>query len=782
MALIDKLTAIADEIRGKTSLSDAMTLDQMAIDIASVPPLSIGTVPSYVETEAQRVSGVVKGLQNGDNTLSFIAMSDTHLGSDAQSRASVLHASQAVNIIKRLVPIDFTVVLGDIVYGASSDSLETHLDNHMQVKRTLAIAQPTAILDGNHDANIYNPASYLTASELYKYQGRQNINVVKPTSEQDRNYFYFDIPSKKLRVICLNTSDLKGKDASYGNNGERISAVQYQWLVSALDMTGKTGWHVMILSHHPVHWSDIMTKVQNIIDAYIGGTSGSFTADSVTVSYNFSGKNAATFVGTFHGHTHNYISGKAGSKQFARMGTPNVCFDRNNEYGNSTYYPDATFREKYGETTTYTKTANSGKDTAFVVNTIDFENQLIYSTYYGSGYDRMLSYGAIVYYSITSNFTNVVSNNSVASVEKDKPYTATITAIDTATLKTIVVTMGGVDVTSSVYSDGVITIEKVTGDVVITAVAELPLAYKNLVPLSTNADGSIYNKGTGYKEGYRLNSSGTETALPGAACSGYMPYKYETIRAWGTTNSSGSTTGFYVALYDASFTKINVLAGSTIGTLEPFNGKYLWTINPADVNATAQSYLNQAFYIRVSMPNCAGADLIVTLNDDLEDPTDGENTSGGGATYTNWLPISTDENGNVFNGKGYETGKRFSSSGGTSDNSAYAITGFIPATKGDVIRLNSALWNSTTTHYSYMQIKVYDASKTAVYTGYASLANIISQGIAEYTTEADGTHVITLNSSNTTWASYYDKTAYIRLSVMASACADGIITVNEEIT
>lgn len=441
----------------------------------------------------------------------------------------------------------------------------------------------------------------------------------------------------------------------------------------------------------------------------------------------YKGKGAgAELIAHFHGHLHNFRAETLGTNKILTITIPNACNGRENEYGtakdaNGNYVYSENQRSAYGDTDA------SGNQRKFLK---------------------------------TANSANDTSFNVVV--------------VDRENEKVHAICYGaGID--RVICFDG----EPIEDD----NTGEGSEAYTNLVPTSINSDGSIYN-GTGYKEGYRLNSSGNETELPGAACSGYMPYKYEIIRAWGTTNSSGSTTGFYAALYDANFTKINVLAGSTIGTLEPFNGKYLWTINPADVNATAQSYLQQASYIRLSLPNCAGADLIVTLNDDLEDPTDGENTEGEDnvVTYKNWLPISTDENGNVFNGKGYETGKRFSSSGGTSDNSAYAITGFIPAKKGDVIRLNSALWNSTTTHYSYMQIKAYDASKTAVYTGYASLANIISQGIAEYTTEADGTHVITLNSSNTTWASYYDKTAYIRLSVMANACADGIITVNEEIT
>jgi hypothetical protein len=46
----------------------------------------------------------------------------------------------------------------------------------------------------------------------------------------------------------------------------------------------------------------------------------------------------------------------------------------------------------------------------------------------------------------------------------------------------------------------------------------------------------------------------------------------------------------------------------------------------------------------------------------------------------------------------------------------------------------------------------------------------------------DGTHIITLDSDSSTYKAIYEQTQYIRLAVMANACADGIITVNEEIT
>lgn len=74
-------------------------------------------------------------------------------------------------------------------------------------------------------------------------------------------------------------------------------------------------------------------------------------------------------------------------------------------------------------------------------------------------------------YTITNNLTNVSNSNAAASVKKNASYSATLTAVDGYELNSVTVTMGGVDVTSTVYADGVVTIGAVTGNVVITATA-----------------------------------------------------------------------------------------------------------------------------------------------------------------------------------------------------------------------------------------------------------------------------------------------------------------------
>jgi hypothetical protein len=77
---------------------------------------------------------------------------------------------------------------------------------------------------------------------------------------------------------------------------------------------------------------------------------------------------------------------------------------------------------------------------------------------------------ASFYHSVTNNLTYCTNSNSATEIVKGKAYNATISANSGYALKSVTVTMGGASVT---VTNGVIAIEKVTGDIVITAVAEV---------------------------------------------------------------------------------------------------------------------------------------------------------------------------------------------------------------------------------------------------------------------------------------------------------------------
>lgn len=150
-----------------------------------------------------------------------------------------------------------------------------------------------------------------------------------------------------------------------------------------------------------------------------------------------------------------------------------------------------------------------------------------------------------VYYSITNNITNCTSNNSATQVVEGERYFATITANNGYELKSVSVTMGGAPVS---VSGGVINIASVTGDIVITAIAEeIVVEPTNLLPqaiFNTSEDAASSDKG--YVSGYKIsNSGGGLSQVTGCYSSGYIKVgindtvtiKNITLRSDGNSNN-----------------------------------------------------------------------------------------------------------------------------------------------------------------------------------------------------------------------------------------------------
>lgn len=72
---------------------------------------------------------------------------------------------------------------------------------------------------------------------------------------------------------------------------------------------------------------------------------------------------------------------------------------------------------------------------------------------------------------ITNTLTHVTNSDSAVSIQNGTRYLAALTADEGYELDTVEVTMGGTDVTETAYSNGVINIASVSGDIVITATA-----------------------------------------------------------------------------------------------------------------------------------------------------------------------------------------------------------------------------------------------------------------------------------------------------------------------
>ena len=161
----------------------------------------------------------------------------------------------------------------------------------------------------------------------------------------------------------------------------------------------------------------------------------------------------------------------------------------------------------------------------------------------------------------------------------------------------------------------------------------------------------------------------------------------------------------------------------------------------------------------------------------------------GGASYTNQLPVSTDESGAIYNGTGYKTGYRLGSSSTESEvtgTNPTFITGFIPVADGQTVRLKNCYidtdgingFNSaeTTAYYgkaaNSLYISLYNSSKGALNAVYWS--NLEGSG---YFTDlnTDGEGKVTEFKINRSGI------AYIRLTLAGDA-PNAIITVDQPIT
>lgn len=517
MALTDKLTAIADAIRAKDGSTATMTLDQMPGKIAAITTadnIVHADIPDYIKSAALEVAKKVKAVQT-DESITFIAMSDSHqLDTSSDIVTGNLHAGMAAKALAYILPnIDFACFLGDYTAGSNTTTIEEGKRHFAEINADIDEAFsgiPQFRTLGNHDSLQYSKAqngSVLSATELYGLCGVYNSGATMGSTTE--GYCYRDFESKKLRVICLNTAENSEK--------EYVSDAQKLWFANTLKAVGaKAGWNVLILSHHPLDWGGVCI-LSNIVKAYVDGS-------SITVSsgntINFSGSNNAKILAAIHGHVHcfkaaqlNSISSGTGTPYNVwRVATPNMCFARNNEYGqngNAEYYGI-----EFGEDTTYNKTANSANDTAFVVNVCNPSQQKVYSFCYGAGYDREVFTG-IQTVAVTGVSLNASSGE--LTVNGQTTLTATV-APSNATNKTVTWTSSAPTVATVV--NGVVTALS-AGTAVITATTEdggFTASYSLTVKVATTDVMATY----GYADNTRLStSSGSEKAKDGYVTIGH---------------------------------------------------------------------------------------------------------------------------------------------------------------------------------------------------------------------------------------------------------------------
>lgn len=226
------------------------------------------------------------------------------------------------------------------------------------------------------------------------------------------------------------------------------------------------------------------------------------------------------------------------------------------------------------------------------------------------------------YQTITKNLTGCTISSAASQVDYGEAYTATIAAEIGKTITSVVVKMGGVDITATAYSagSGAINIAKVTGAVTITAAASTPSVTYNITRNLTNCASS--NTANTIAEGAAytttLSPTGTFKKLGAIAVTmGGMDVSASAVS--GSTITIAKVTGNIVITCAAVVTNIidtvgissdtRLSAGS--GANKPQVG---WATIGANMDATSLIHLTEGDTLRIkgaSLPNANDGKSIV---------------------------------------------------------------------------------------------------------------------------------------------------------------------------
>ena len=584
------LTDIADAIRVKLGTQDSYLPSEMPDAIASIE--GGGTVselvenPDYFIGECIDTAQKINALRN-DNTLLLFFITDSHVYTSNNNMQYLDVQMASMNVLAKLLKPDLVVHGGDMTNGSEAKAITVGYTDHIVACLREIGGSNTHILIGNHDGNTVQPTGRdneterITEAEmLTMYRSWDDGFTYAGDSYQGGQFYgYRDYPNG-LRVIRLHSyiEDIGNTDATGGKGGNwGYYADELTWFQNVALNTDNT---ILIICHQTL--SPVLQGYPESQDIPHRGTSFQQAIDTW-----LSAKSSHRCAGVVHGHIHwDYSAKGKGTFEVIDHSTKQTV-SRTGSYGN--FYEHAqcfcNYMPSFGTqdsapTSSYRdvpvgaifrgRTANTASQALWTAVVVDTNAEKISFVRFGAGEDRVYGYGVAVYHTIANNLTGVTTSNPATSVEDGTQYTTTITPNSGYTIDSVLVTMGGTDITNTAYSNGIITIASVTANVSITIVASKPRV--NVLPNALDTDGSsVYptishssQTTVGYASGYRLGSGGTESSASGKFVTGFIPCKQgDKITLEGISVNATENDNDYIALYDSNRNKLYSRYGHT---------------------------------------------------------------------------------------------------------------------------------------------------------------------------------------------------------------------------
>ena len=255
-------------------------------------------------------------------TLSFSIITDPHIYEDNISTKMNI---EATSFLTEYYGLDFMLGLGDYINGDLTKWESAKLVNQVIMAMGKYTKAPIYIAKGNHDDNglgvegmnddelrekrFYN-------DEFHKIATRRNekYDVVLDEDYPTHGYFYKDFNKQKIRMIVLNSNEMR-PDPAEGSWSGILSRNQLNWVANkALRFDDKDipqEWATVIAFHIPQKVTPVnqdygvhSVRLDEILHAYLDGTSGTITGFTQPFDYDFTNQGQMELIGLFHGHVH----------------------------------------------------------------------------------------------------------------------------------------------------------------------------------------------------------------------------------------------------------------------------------------------------------------------------------------------------------------------------------------------------------------------------------------------------------------------------------------------
>ena len=295
-------------------------------------------VVSQVDVSHQCEHDYIRNIQrkvvdtSTNNTIQFAFVTDLHADDYKNYYDQIVKHLNAVINIESYGILDFITIGGDIHSGVYKNkgnpkSKLSEIAKILRVSKT-----PVFVLHGNHDDNSYtvvspkNPvlSNLITKKEWFNRMIKPFMNgEIHDSKDSMSLYYYKDFYDKKIRVICLDSSDypiIKNKDNTlkwYGQNFYGFGSKQVLWLQSeALNTLDKNDWSVIILSHMATRDKDLMYNgsnpyngvlVEGVLKSFMNGDEFSATTSGdygLSINANFKSQGPRKILCYVYGHTH----------------------------------------------------------------------------------------------------------------------------------------------------------------------------------------------------------------------------------------------------------------------------------------------------------------------------------------------------------------------------------------------------------------------------------------------------------------------------------------------